>query len=218
MNDTKIDGRLQVTAAISLIEFSRLLQWESCLARFAPVPHDEFESACQSDIDQTFGRLICWITFSAGAEFLAKGACLLHGVGIHEQRPVPLHPRSGMDLSEWARRFNRNWRHAGTVDTTYFGTLGNLTEGPNAPLKQLFAILDPPDEDTELVLAAYKLLTRAIRNRDAHAYVPNVRDDHFSLVPDLFTKSFNLLLSWLPIDPQTLNEWREEAPQFISCL
>ncbi len=35
-------------------------------------------------IDPFFGRLICWITFSAGAELLIKGVCLANDVEIRQ--------------------------------------------------------------------------------------------------------------------------------------
>ena len=81
-------------------------------------------------------------------------------------------------------------------------------------LSRLCAAVNAPQEQ-ELLLATYALLARTIRNRDAHAYVPNVRDDHFSLVPELFARCFNRLVSWLPGGPTTLNCWNAEAQQFI---
>ena len=42
-------------------------------------------------------------------------------------------------------------------------------------------------------MASYRLLQHSIRNRDAHAYIPNVRDSHYNLVPELFSRSLNLL-------------------------
>jgi hypothetical protein len=66
-----------------------------------------------------------------------------------------------------------------------------------------------PDQQTKL-LAAYEFLAVTIRNRDAHAYVPNVRDAHHFLVADLFADCFNFLVSWLlPDGAVTLNEWNE---------
>ena len=56
-------------------------------------------------------------------------------------------------------------------------------------------------EQANLLLAAYSLLASTIRNRDTHAYIPNVRDHHLSLVNDLFAGCFNLLVSWLPGAP-----------------
>lgn len=222
MLDPNIDGRLQVTAAASLLEASLLVRWNPVFAQFTPAPRDEFESLWQRDIDPVFGRLICWISFSAGAEFLAKGVCLLNGVDIRlpkSPKKVPAYPSS--DLPSWIADFRRDWRSHGILNTTNFGTLGNLVgenSRPGFDLKQLCVTVGARPDQEELLLAAYDFLARTIRNRDAHAYVPNVRDHHHSLVPDLFATSFNLLLTWLPGGHGTLNKWRDEAARFIASL
>lgn len=82
MQDFKINGRLQVTAALSLLESSRLVHWKAGSACFTPVDWETFESSWREDVDPVFGRIICWINFSAGAEFLAKGICLLREIDI----------------------------------------------------------------------------------------------------------------------------------------
>jgi len=193
MRDRKIDGQLQVTAAVSLLEFSRLVRWDAVSTEFTAVRPESFESAWRSDIDPVFGRLICWINFSAGAEFLAKGVCLLRDVEIRQ-------PKGEM---------------------TNFGTLGNLY-GDRPPkvaaLKLLCTAVNAKVDQQELLLASCKRLASDIRNRDAHAYVPNVRHSHFNLVSDSFAPCFNLLVSWLPGGPHTLTKWKDDAPQFIASL
>jgi hypothetical protein len=189
MRDREIDGKLQVTAAVSLLEFSRLVQWDAVSTEFTAVPPEPFESYW-SAIDPVFGRLICWINFSAGAEFLAKGVCLLRDVEICQPKG----------------------------ETRNFGTLGDLWNGKVAALKRLCdAIKAEPNQQKSLV-AAYKELGSAIRNRDAHAYVPNVRNANFHLVSDRFVPCFNLLVSWLPKGPHTLNRLKDDAQQFIASL
>lgn len=69
-----------------------------------------------------------------------------------------------------------------------------------------------------MLLKAYKYLANNIRNRDVHGYVPNVRDGQFHVVLKQFAPSFNLLISWLPSGPNTLNEWLNDAPVFIESL
>lgn len=221
MLDPKIDGRLQVTAAASLLKSSLLVRWNPVVTQFTSVSRAEFESLWQRDIDPVFGRLICWISFSAGAEFLAKGVCLLNGVEVRLPKPkeVPAYPST--DLPTWIAEFRRDWRSHGILETTNFGTLGNLVgenSRPRLNLKQLCVAVNARPDQEELLLAAYDFLARTIRNRDAHAYVPNVRDHHHSLVSDLFARSFNVLVTWLPGGPGTLNKWRDEAGQFIDSL
>lgn len=84
-------------------------------------------------------------------------------------------------------------------------------------LKALCDSAGATEERQKWLLTAYELLGRTIRNRDAHGYVPNVRGDHFELVSDLFIPCFDLLVSWLPDGPATVNKWREpnEARMFI---
>jgi hypothetical protein len=221
MYDQLTDGRLQVTAATSLLEFSHLVQWRPVTAEFSPVPKETFEFYWKRDIDPVFGRVICWINFSAGAEFLAKGICLLHGVEIRWTQEVPAYPHQGTNVSTWVSQFRSNPTSAGTITTTNFGTLGHLVPQngkADAALARLCEKVSATHDQKELLLAAYTLLGRTIRNRDAHAYVPNVRDDHFTLVPDLFSGCFNLLVSWLPGGAGTLNDWKKHAQSFVADL
>ena len=221
MYELKIDGRLQVTAGVSLLESSRLVHWDTDVAQFIPVSRDTFEFSWRRDVDPVFGRLICWVNFSAGAEFLAKGLCLLHRAEVRTTHCVPTYP-SG-DLAHWASEFTKDPKFFGTVKTTHFGTLGDLTRksrrtNATAALLRLCRAVRATQEEEDLLMATYELLAQTIRNRDAHAYVPNVRDDHFSLVQDLFARCFNLLVTWLPNGASTLNSWRDEARQFASSL
>ena len=152
---------------------------------------------------------------------LGEGCLPLHGVEIRWTQQVPLHPST--DLCTWAKEFRKDCRSGGTVATTNFGTLGHLINGKRSPkadaaLQRLCLSVKATPDQQELLFAAYKFLAKTIRNRDAHAYVPNVRDYHFSLVPDLFAGCFNLLASWLPGGPRTLTNWRDEARQFIAAL
>jgi hypothetical protein len=88
-----------------------------------------------------------------------------------------------------------------TEGVANFGTIGNLIrpgKGKDAALKRLCATVNATDLQQRQILATYKFLAARIRNRDAHAYMPNVREAHFDLVSELFTGTFNLLCSWLP--------------------
>jgi hypothetical protein len=186
MREREIDGRLQIIAAMRLFKFSRLIQWDQLPAKFNAVPHDSFESDWR-EVDPVCGRLICWINFSAGAEFLAKGVCLLRDVDVREDKK-------------------------GAVN---FGTLGILYQ---VKLRQLFTVVDAPERERKLIVDGYQHLANEIRNRDAHAYVPNVRDSHFHDVSDRFVPCFNLLTSWLAGGPQAINRLMEGSQEFIASL
>lgn len=211
MNDKTTDGKLQVTAAISLLKNSKLVHWKTDSAEFVSIDQDTFGKSWQS-IDPIFGRLICWINFSAGAEFLAKGVCLLRGIELFRDKGkktkmVPEIP-SG-DFSTWAEQYRLS--APGQVELTDFGTLGNLQNGP---LKELCNAVEASEQDRKWVLASYDLLGKSIRNRDSHAYVPNVRDSHFHLVDGIFTPCLNLLVSWIPCEKSVINDWMDQAPNF----
>jgi hypothetical protein len=210
MRHIKIDGKLQVIAAASLLQHSQLVQWKRESATFIPVERETFESYAEA-IDRSFGRLLSWISFAAGAEFLAKGVCLLHEIEIREAIMVPGYPIRNLDT--WITNYQPN--APGTVSVTSFRTLGFLLNGA---FKQLCTAANASQDEEKLLVAAYSLLARSIRNRDAHAYVPKVRDQHFALVAELFTKSFNLLISWIPDGNDALNSWLDDAPSFIGSL
>jgi len=117
MRSSLEDGRLQITAAAALLDRSRLVHWNADLARFIPVSRDIFEAACR-EVDPAFGRLICWMLFSAGAEFLAKGVCLTRGVDMRRHCDVPACPDG--DIDEWAAEFLKEPSCGGTSETTYW--------------------------------------------------------------------------------------------------
>ncbi|MEW6296024.1 MAG: hypothetical protein AB1467_07120 [Candidatus Diapherotrites archaeon] len=221
MKDILTDGKLQLMAAVALLEQSRLVEWIPEENRFVPVLREAFESSWRINIDPVFGRLLCWIVFSAGAEFLAKGTCLVNGVEIRSERKVPAYPTE--DIEDWAPKFLKAPNCNGMVMVTHFGTLGDLTynnpeKKVHAALSRLCSTVNATAMEKALLFAAYNLLAKSIRNRDAHAYVANVRDSHFSLVPELFTRCFNILVSWLPGGPSKLTQWRAEAKEFISLM
>jgi hypothetical protein len=211
MLDKDIDGKFQVCAALGLLDHSGLVEWNVELEAFEPIERGVFELSWQK-VDPVFGRLICWISFAAGAEFLIKGVCLTHEIEIREEHDVPAYPTGSID--EWIPRFLKN--EAGKVATTDYKTLGKLmcydtrTKTESAFVR-LCKAARATSAEKDLLNAAYGLLTKSIRNRDVHAYVPNVRDSHYFLVPQLFAKTFNLLVSWLPGGPGTLNQWRAES-------
>ena len=155
------EGRLQVTAAACLLQHSGLLQWHGTVQCTA-VDWQEFEAYWRG-IDHHFGRFICWITFSAGAELLIKGVCLAHGVDVGHR------PQSFGNLDGTLKR------------------LGGLFE--KVP------VAGPTEQ--RLVRTTYGRLKK-IRDRDVHAYWPNVRNDDFDLVAEVFVPCFNLMMSWLP--------------------
>jgi hypothetical protein len=232
MLDREKDGNLQVCAALSLLNNSRLITWKAKLAppRFEPVEQNDFERSWREDLDPEFGRLICWISFSAGAEFLAKGVCLVNGIEIRKPKLVKKYPTENESIEAWAPRFLElcKRKEKGTVPTIDYGSLDGLMRDKKpkgglivpSPFSQLCESkkVNATATQRHLLFAAYELLRESIRNRDMHAYAPNVRDSHFNLVPQLFAECFNLLASWIPGGPSTLTKWRADAKQLIESL
>lgn len=191
MRERELDGKLQVIAAMSLFRLSGLIYWDAVSTHFTAVSHSSFDSSWPK-VDPVFGRLVCWINVSTGAEFLLKGVCLRRNVEIRKPKG----------------------------ERTDFGTLGDLCQdGPQkSALTRLFKTVHAAEKEQQTILKGYQRLRSEIRNRDVHAYVPNVRDEHFDMVPDQLVPCLNLLISWLPGDQQEISKWCDEAPEFIASL
>jgi hypothetical protein len=201
------DGRLQATASVSLLQKSHLVEWSQDSAQFKALDRSSFEKYCK-EFDPVFGRLMCWMLFSAGAELLAKGVCLVNGVEVRKGQWVPQYPQG--KIADWAHLMRANWTTVGMISTTPFRTIGSLTSRGKkktsiSPLESLCDRKSATVEQTDLIFAAYELLGKTIRNRDAHAYVPNIRDSHHGLVNEIFVKALNLLVGWLPKHGFALN-------------
>jgi hypothetical protein len=216
MTDAHVEGRLQVVAALNLIEASRLLRWETDAARFEPSSSETFGRDWKL-VHPIFGRLICWMMFCSGAEYFAKGVCLVNKIDIRKPHTVPAYPEPGSDFAAWATAV-RNASEGYRVPATKFGTLGDLLKksGAASPLETLCRRSKAASDQEDLLVASYQLLASTIRNRDAHAYLPNVREDHHWLVGELFSKCLNLLVSWLPDGAAKLSIWRDQTSQVIA--
>jgi hypothetical protein len=135
-------------------------------------------------VHATLGRLLSWITFGVGAEYIAKGACLLTSVPITKSSSILVAPQPTDDLDTWAQQVMA--RDPTTIkQQSVLKTLGQL------PIEQVF----PAGLEGQRTAAAIKLLASQFRNRDAHTYAKNIRAFHFYLVPTLFVPALNHLLS-----------------------
>ncbi len=140
---------------------------------------------------------MCWILFSVGAEYLAKGVCLSQCIEIKEPKKGILNPPSpNQAIDEWARKVEKG--KGPRTQSDQYKTMGKLTQGNPSPLGYLVDKSNRPDRDRTLLIAAYKFLASAVRNRDAHYYAKDVRDADFRLVGLLFVPAFNILLDCLP--------------------
>ena len=184
------DGWNQVKAGIALISWSRLASFDFAQNTFVASYKEEFEfGPGHKNVHLAYGRVICWIVFSVGAEYLAKGACLLAGATAARPAKVIRGPEWHEGTEAWSKLVLADDPNTKVTDIS-LGTLGTL------PIKKI-AALGP---NRQIVSATMKYLASAIRNRDAHRYAPNVRAAHFRDVPRLFVPAFNALLHTMDQD------------------
>jgi len=219
MPDSEIDGWLQLTAGTSLLGQSRLVEWNHSTYEFTAVPREVFEFCCRKEFDPVFGRLSCWIKFSAGAEMFVKGAIIINGIDIRKTGEIPYYPTENME--KWATEYRSNWKCNGTIKNTKFGTLGDLfnsNKQHRSPIEQFFDVAVNTKMDQDIIFSAFNLLMRSIRNRDIHAYIPNVRDNHNYLVPELFCRCFNIIKECVPGGGCKLNYWIQNSSGLVNEL
>jgi hypothetical protein len=233
------DARLQLIAGIALLNISRLVQWPARGTQFTSTTHADFEGYSVPDLDEHFGRLMRWQMFAAGAEFIAKGVCLANGLEIrrpHKSLGYPPTQGSKQQVRAWLKQAATNPIKIPPLHSVHFGQLGGLVDPTidkktgkvteQAKFDLLLPLLKkaPTLDQRHQLYAAYRVLTRTIRNRDAHAYHPHVRDGHFWMVDEVFIPAFDLLVSWLPpLDgtaggAELLSHWRDSIGAFLDAL
>lgn len=216
--DSETIGRLQVSAGAGLLVWSRLTVLDESDWTFKAATRSAFAADWVS-VEPTFGRLICWMAFAAGAEYLGKGVCLLNGLGdkIRKEKLVLAYPSPEERIDKWAEKVLT--KDPPMVSRPTFGTMGQLVNSTgNSPFQSLATKTNLSDENRTLLIAGYRLLASAIRNRDAHFYTPGVREDHFDLIESVFVRCLNILVGCLPGGGGALGKWLPDAPKFIQNI
>ena len=198
MKPCKEDGLIQLTAAIRLLNASGLLVWRPELSKFGCTAESCFE--CKNrKLDEEVGRLICWMTFSAGAEFLAKGVCLVYEIDSFRSNKHEAFATPEKVTENWMKEVaDGNLQRETTVSYGTLNDLLNEKKGTQGALGALFQRVKASESAKIEIRAAYKFLQKSIRNRDAHAYIPHVRPYNFRLIEPLFVPALNQLLGWVP--------------------
>jgi hypothetical protein len=178
-------GWKQIRAGLALIAWSKLSSWDAQNLRLIAEKRDDFESVHRS-IHAEFGRLICWIAFGVGGEYLVRGAFMLKEYDPTNSTNIIRPPEQSENIQEWIQRVNRNDPSIREPGFEYKMKLGG-----NLPWNKILS----SESDRNLVWASVKLLAGKIRNRDAHRYAENVRAFHFHVVKSLFVPAFNILLA-----------------------
>ena len=155
-------------AGKSLLQKSGLVRY--CGHSFEANKHeDNFEEYWQHNFDAEFGRYMAWVWFSVGAENLVKAALVCNGLieGKPQALGYPVFSRDG-DRTNWIDEVVRcQQRPKGG-----YGMLGAIWRVKLDKLSNRRGLAETEGKELK---AAYKYLTEAIRNRDAHSYIENKR-------------------------------------------
>ena len=205
MNQTNHDPWNQVNAGLELMTSSGLARWSVFKLRLEAATDSTKFEADAAAVNAKFGRLICWITFSAGVEYLVRGVFSLRGlcppVPHDYRRPI----EEGEDLATWISHMD-----SGDACVVEAGQKDEMKLGGKLPWDKVLGNATP--EETRTVGWGIYLLATTIRNRDFHRYVEGVRLKQFYLVQKLFLPAINIILSDLdqtelkqrgPVDVQT---------------
>ena len=174
-------------AGRSLLESSRLVRYTGDVF----VPNDDedgLEKYWQESFDPDFGRYMAWVWFSVGAENLVKAALVCNGLLAGEEQTLgySIYSRDTSTAS-WIDEVLRSR----TSPKGGYGMLGDIWRDK---LDELAACRGIGAIENNTLKAAYKYLTQAIRNRDAHSYIENQRRKDFPAVEGLFVPAFNTLV------------------------
>ena len=182
-------GNELVESGHSLIVWSRLVKWDATNLRFVPTEEACFERY-QKSVHPTLGRLLCWLAFSVGSEYLLKGVLKANSL-LETQEPewVFRPPEHSESLDEWAKAVVDK-SPTMKYEAAKYKTLGKLA--------QEIACLRRIDQALRIkTQAAFMYLNSTIRNRDAHQYKAGVRAGDFWLLEPLFVPALNALISTL---------------------
>ena len=170
-----------------LLESSGLVRF--CGDSFVSNSDEEgFEEWWKVSFDQDFGRYMVWVWFSVGAENLVKAALVCNGL-LEEQAQEIGYPlfSNETEKASWIDQVLRSRKSPK-------GGYGMLRDIWRDKLDDLSECCGIAETESKELKAAYKYLTQAIRNRDAHSYIANQRRRDFPSVEGLFVPAFNTLV------------------------
>ena len=94
----------QVRAGLALIQWSRLAYLDDQDGKVVLVatPEECFEKVAVPSIHKEYGRVIAWIAFSVGCEYLLKGVCIdKKGLTEEEQWMFSFPPKGQTQTGAW---------------------------------------------------------------------------------------------------------------------
>ena len=125
---------------------------------------EDLERRWREDFDQDFGRYMAWVWFSVGAENPVKAALVCNRL-LEQKRENARYPFYWLDTDKegWVNEVLEYRLNAGGG----YGFLGDIWKCKLDKLSEKRGIVEAEGKELK---AAYKYLTQAIRNRDAHSY------------------------------------------------
>ena len=186
------EGKEQIKVGLELIVWSKLACWDKNDFKLVANNADQFEGDQGHErFHNRYGRLICWIIFCVGAEYLGKGFCLVNGHNLSKLDKAIQTPDPRIDFGKWielASQYEKNKQKTKRIecDEKNYGTLGGLRGVVSKYIEE--------DSQKNLVEACYRYLASTIRNRDVHYYAKERRRFDFHMVEKLFVPAFNIVL------------------------
>ena len=181
---------------------SGLARWDNQAFAFVPMyPGDDdsqFEKRWEKEFDSKFGRYVAWVLFSVGAENLAKAACVCNGI-VRGKTTTLKYPRytESIPVTEWVDSvINEDGFHE-NEDRATKHNYQPLEKYWTSYLPELCKRREVCHKENRRLIAGYKYLAQAIRNRDAHTYIADQRRKDFPAVEPIFVPAFNVLVGTL---------------------
>ena len=149
---------------------------------------DDVEKYWRETFAPEFGRYMAWVWFSVGAENLVKAALVCNELveGKEQVLNYPIYSHNTSRAS-WIDQVLQSSK----PPIAGFGMLGEIWKSKLDRLSKYRSIEDTKSKELK---AAYRYLTEAIRNRDAHSYIENQRTKDFPAVEGIFVPAFNTLV------------------------
>jgi hypothetical protein len=192
-----INAELQISAGICLIVQSGLLKLSE-ENKFSVQEIHQFENFA-NEKHPKFGRIMCWILFSTGVEYLCKGYLISKkSLTPTKAEKIKLAKESEIN-KDWTEKVLARDDKVVIVNEIY-DQLGGVTQRIASVLIKKSEISSDIANKTRSVLGMF---TDAIRNRDAHAYMEDVRKDHFELTKPI-CEALNVVMG--AIDAKMLNK------------
>ncbi len=164
-------GWQNLRAGISLVNWSKLAKWDADTLKL--IANEDKSLATYEgfkDVHNEYGRLICWITFSVGAEYIVKG----YFISVKKMKGLTITDERGKDIDD--NYIIRSQFFALIKYIEYF-----IEQGP----------------ECDQIKDSLHHLRKFIRNRDMHSYEKDVRGSNLHLVKNKFIPAFNFMFASL---------------------